>query len=110
MEVEEFAENDDLEAFLKKAEEKGVLVVVDFHAQWCGPCKMIAPKIVTMAVEMEEYCWFCKVDVDEAEEITNLYNIQVMPTFLFFKKSEKVGELTGASETKLREKINQLRS
>lgn len=110
MVVEEFAEKDDLDAFLEKAKEKGVLVVVDFHAQWCGPCKMIAPKIVTMADEMKEYCWFCKVDVDEAEEITNKYDIKVMPTFLFFKETEKVGELTGASETKLREKIKQLKS
>ena len=68
MEVKEFAEKDDLDAFLTEAKEKGMLVVVDFHAQWCGPCKMIAPKIVTMADEMKEYCWFCKVDVDEAEQ------------------------------------------
>lgn len=107
MEVKEIAEKDDLDALLKKAKEAKVLLVVDFHAQWCGPCKMIAPKILTMAKEMKEYCWFCKVDVDEAEEITSLYGIQAMPTFLFFKEGEKVDELTGASEEKLRGKIIQ---
>ena len=75
--VKEIVEMDDFKALVAEASSEGKLLVVDFHAQWCGPCKMIAPKIVAMAEEMKGYCLFAKVDVDEAQEIAEEYEIQV---------------------------------
>ena len=75
--VQEVVELDDFKALIDKASKEGKLLIVDFHAQWCGPCKMIAPKIVKMAEEMDDKCIFAKVDVDEASEIAEEYEIQV---------------------------------
>lgn len=100
--VKEIVEMDDFKALVAEASSEGKLLVVDFHAQWCGPCKMIAPKIVAMAEEMKGYCLFAKVDVDEAQEIAEEYEIQAMPTFLVFANGMKVDSMAGANEAKLR--------
>jgi len=95
----------DFNALIAQAASEGKLLIVDFHAQWCGPCKMIAPKIVKMAEELKDSCLFAKVDVDDAQEISEEYEIQAMPTFLCFAAGLKVGTVTGANEQKIREMI-----
>ena len=82
----------------------GKLVVVDFHASWCGPCKMIGPQFAKMENDFPDAV-FIKVDVDELEEVAEQYEVEAMPTFLMFRDSEKVGNMTGASADKLRETI-----
>jgi thioredoxin 1 len=72
------------------------LVVVDFFATWCGPCRVIAPKIVQMSNHHEDVSFY-KVDVDELNDIAAEHSIRAMPTFLFFKGGEKVGEVVGAN-------------
>jgi len=67
----------------------GKLVVVDFHATWCGPCKMIAPHLEEMDKTMDDVV-FLKVDVDECEDIAEEYKVTAMPTFIFLKNLEKV--------------------
>ncbi|XP_046439820.1 thioredoxin-2-like [Daphnia pulex] len=84
----------------------GKLVVVDFYATWCGPCKMIAPKIEAMSKEMPNVV-FVKVDVDECEDVASEYNISCMPTFLYLKNGVKVAEFSGANEDQLRKLIDQ---
>merc|ERR1712121_378181 len=82
---------------------KGKALLVDFHAQWCGPCKGIAPKLQAMANEFENSVVVIKVDVDEAEALTQQEKIEAMPTFKVYRPG--VAEpviLTGASEPKLR--------
>ena len=64
-------------------------MVIDFYATWCGPCKMIAPQIEEMSNTMDNIV-FLKVDVDEAEDVAQEYNITAMPTFLFIKNGSKV--------------------
>jgi len=103
--VKEVVELDDFKALIADAAKENKLLIVDFHAQWCGPCKMIAPKIVAMAEEMKDKCVFAKVDVDEAPEISEEYEIQAMPTFLIFANGMKVGSMAGANEAKLRQLI-----
>lgn len=100
--VHQVVDMDDFQNQLKLAEDK--LVVVDFFATWCGPCKMISPHLEEMSKTMDD-CVFLKVDVDECEEIAQEYKITAMPTFIFIKSSEKIAELTGANVEKLKELV-----
>mmetsp|Transcript_76071 Transcript_76071/g.114534 ORF Transcript_76071/g.114534 Transcript_76071/m.114534 type:complete len:105 (+) Transcript_76071:48-362(+) len=86
----------------------GKLVIVDFFATWCGPCKRIAPEIETLAGE-ETGVVFMKIDVDELETVAAKYEVSAMPTFLFFKNGAKVAEVVGASMKNIKEKLNQLK-
>ncbi|KJE91856.1 thioredoxin [Capsaspora owczarzaki ATCC 30864] len=72
------------------------LVIVDFYATWCGPCKMIAPQIEKLAAENTGIT-FLKVDVDELEDVAASCSISAMPTFQAFRKGSKVGEVIGAN-------------
>ena len=85
--VNQLATLADLNTALEEAGDK--LVVIDFFATWCGPCKMIAPKIEEWASEMDNVV-FVKIDVDENEEAAQEYNISAMPTFILIKNKEKV--------------------
>ena len=85
--VSQLATLADLNAALEEAGDK--LVVIDFFATWCGPCKMIAPKIEEWASSMDNVV-FVKIDVDENEEAAQEYNISAMPTFILIKNKEKV--------------------
>ncbi|RZC32434.1 thioredoxin-2 [Asbolus verrucosus] len=78
------------------------LVVIDFFATWCGPCKMIAPKLAELAQEFQNILIF-KVDVDECEEIAMEYNISSMPTFVFIKNNQTITQFSGANYDKLRQ-------
>lgn len=64
--------------------EKGV-TLVDFYANWCGPCKMLAPFIEEIGEEYEGKINVCKVDVDEAEELAMKYEVRSIPTLAYFK-------------------------
>ncbi|ORZ17912.1 thioredoxin [Absidia repens] len=83
------------------------LVVVDFHATWCGPCKLIGPKFEKL---VEEYpgVVFAKVDVDDVPDVAAEVGVRAMPTFMFFKNGSKVGEVVGASLPNIVNKIKEL--
>ncbi|KAG2182044.1 hypothetical protein INT43_006970 [Umbelopsis isabellina] len=85
------------------------LTAVDFHAQWCGPCKIVGPKFVKL-VEVYPNVQFAKVDVDEGADIAEEYSIRAMPTFLFFKDGVKVGEVVGANIAAVEAKIKEFSS
>ncbi|KAI9862217.1 MAG: Cytoplasmic thioredoxin isoenzyme 2 [Vezdaea acicularis] len=72
------------------------IAVLDCFATWCGPCKVIAPHVVTLS-EKYPAATFYKVDVDEVPDLAQELGIRAMPTFLIFKKGEKVGEVVGAN-------------
>ena len=83
-------------------------VLVDFFAEWCGPCKAMAPALEEVAKEMEGKVKVAKIDVDANPEITIRYQIQAMPTLILFKDGEIAGRHTGAlvQKSKLEAWIN----
>lgn len=93
------------DAQFKEATDSG-LVLVDFWATWCGPCKMQSPVIEQLAEEMSEV-EFYKVDVDENKETASEFGIMSIPTLLVKKDGEVVEKLTGYhSKEQLTEVLN----
>ena len=72
------------------------LVLVDFWAVWCGPCKMIAPTIEELSKEYEGKLKVVKLNTDENPDIASKYKIMGIPTLIFFKNGEKVDQMVGA--------------
>uniref|UniRef100_A0A7S1LZU1 Thioredoxin domain-containing protein n=1 Tax=Neobodo designis TaxID=312471 RepID=A0A7S1LZU1_NEODS len=75
---------------------KSTLTVVDAFADWCGPCKMIAPQVHELAMR-KPHVVFCKFDVDQCQDLAMEYQIRAMPTFLLFKGGSVVDRLEGAN-------------
>ncbi|MGI6572461.1 MAG: thioredoxin [Fermentimonas sp.] len=85
------------------------LVLIDFWAEWCGPCKMIGPIIDEIGEEYQDKVVVGKVDVDNNDEATVKYGIRSIPTVLFIKNGEVVDKVVGAGAKSLFiEKIEKL--
>lgn len=80
------------------------LVVVDFTATWCGPCKTIIPYYHELN-EQYKNVLFLKIDVDDNEETTSECDVSSMPTFQFYKSQQKIGQFSGADRKKLLELV-----
>ncbi len=75
-------------------------VLVDFWAEWCGPCKLIAPLLDEIAKEKGDTIKVAKVDVDENQSLSARYNIRAIPTLLFFKDGQLRDQVTGMTSKK----------
>lgn len=75
----------------------GKPVVIDFWAEWCGPCRMVAPIIDELAVEYEGRAAIGKYNVDEENDLSAEYGIRNIPTILFFKDGKLVDKQVGAA-------------
>lgn len=73
------------------------VVLVDFWAVWCGPCKILGPIVAELAEDHKDKLTVAKVNVDEEPELTQQYNILSIPTMKFFKAGQLVGEIVGAA-------------
>ncbi|GHT08930.1 thioredoxin [Bacteroidia bacterium] len=78
-------------------------VVVDFWAEWCGPCRMIGPFIEELASEYEGKAVIGKVNIDENDEIAGEYGIRSIPTILYFKDGKLADKHVGAAQKSLLE-------
>jgi len=85
------------------------VTMVDFFAQWCSPCRAIAPIIEELSDIYEGKAKICKVDTDKEQELALKYSIRSIPAILFFKDGELVDQMVGsATKQVFEEKINSL--
>ncbi|MEO7176261.1 MAG: thioredoxin [Saprospiraceae bacterium] len=87
--------------FQETALDRKGLTVVDFWAEWCGPCRMVGPIIEELATEYDGKVMIGKVNVDENPEISMKYGIRSIPTILFIKDGEVVDKQVGATSKKV---------
>ena len=86
----------DTNTFNSKIIEGKELAIVDFFADWCGPCKILGPILESISDEFKGKLGFYKVNVDEEGALAAKYNIMSIPTVIFFKDGEKADSFTGA--------------
>lgn len=90
--------SEDFEAEVLKSE---IPVMVDFYADWCGPCKLMAPIVDALASEFEGKVKFGKLDVDECSDIAMEYGVMSIPTLIIFKGGKVVRKEVGIQTKKL---------
>ncbi len=82
--------------FEQEVVKSDIPVLVDFYADWCGPCRMIAPVVEEIAKEYDGKVKVCKLDVDEAGQTAAKYRVSSIPFIGFFKNGELADQLIGA--------------
>lgn len=99
------------EEFNTEVIEAGGVVVVDFWAAWCGPCKTLMPTLEQVNSELDDGAEIVKVSVDDVPELAREYSIQAVPTLLFFSEGEMKDMHTGTiREEQLKAKIDEVRA
>jgi thioredoxin 1 len=84
-------------------------VIVDFHALWCGPCKVQSPILKEVALELGQKIKIIKINVDQNSEIASRYNVQSVPTIIIFKNSKQVWRQSGvANKTQIKNVLEQI--
>ena len=74
------------------------LVLVDFYADWCGPCRMLSPILEALATEMNDKVTVAKLDVDHAQKTTATYQITSVPTLILFKDGKEANRIIGLKD------------
>lgn len=92
--------------FQKEVLESNIPVLVDFYADWCGPCKMIAPIVAELATEYEGVFKIGKLNVDQEQDTAEKYRVMSIPTLLIIKNGEVVDKVVGlVSKQVLQDKL-----
>lgn len=81
--------------FYNKVRSSDKLVVMDFFATWCGPCKMLTPIFESLSNEMSDEVDFAKIDIDRSLEVAEEYKIVSVPTVIIFKNGKEVQRMVG---------------
>ncbi|KAG7599610.1 Thioredoxin-like superfamily [Arabidopsis suecica] len=89
---------------VKEANESKKLIVIDFTASWCPPCRFIAPVFADMAKKFTNV-YFFKIDVDELQAVAQEFKVEAMPTFVFMKEGNIVDRVVGAAKDEIHEKL-----
>ncbi|MGL4913444.1 MAG: thioredoxin [Romboutsia sp.] len=96
------------EEFVNEVEYKEGVVVVDFFATWCGPCKMLAPVFESVGEELEDSAEFYKIDIDESMELVQRFEVTTVPTVIVFKDGQEMDRLVGfIPGNSLKEKVEE---
>ncbi|KAI3722368.1 hypothetical protein L2E82_33404 [Cichorium intybus] len=106
--VIEFHSSNRWQLHYNQSKQSPKLMVVDFSASWCGPCKMLEPFIRSLASKYQEID-FIKIDVDELQDVAQQFGVQAMPTLVLLKQGKEVGRVIGAKSNELEKKILQNR-
>lgn len=93
------------ETFTRTISESDVPVLVDFYADWCGPCKIMAPYIDELAHEQQGRVLVAKLDTDRSQRTASGFNIRGIPTTIVFRGGKEVGRLTGAAPKRALEEL-----
>lgn len=84
------------------------IILCDFWAEWCGPCKQISPVLEELAVDLEDKLQVVKINIDQNPEIPSKYGIMSIPTLLLFKRGKVIGTQIGLqSKDELKNWINE---
>jgi thioredoxin 1 len=87
------------EDHFKETIKKGI-TLVDFYADWCGPCRMLTPHLEKVSGELQGQASIVKLDVDHAQGITSTYQVTSVPTLILFRDGDEVGRLVGVRDAK----------
>ncbi len=82
------------------------IVVIDFYANWCGPCKMVAPKFEALSEKFTGKALFVKVDIDQAGDLATAQKVSSIPTFKIIKDKNVVETIVGANIDKVETVVN----
>ncbi|MBS3102365.1 thioredoxin [Candidatus Woesearchaeota archaeon] len=97
------------ENFEKEVVESKIPVIVDFWAEWCAPCRMIAPVFEKLSFAYSGKLKFAKINVDESHELAEKYSIRAIPCLAVFSKGREIGRIVGAlQEDMLKVKIGEI--
>lgn len=84
------------ENFEKEVLKEEKLILIDFWASWCGPCKMMGPVVEQIAEDAKDVAKVCKLNIDEELNLATKYNVMSIPTFILFKDGKEVERMIGA--------------
>lgn len=97
------------EEFEKNVKSSDKLVFVDFYADWCGPCRMMAPIVEEISEEVDGVDFY-KVNCDDEQELASKYEVMTIPTLLILKKGEQIKEFIGVTDKdEIIEELNSLK-
>ncbi|XP_005182638.2 thioredoxin-1 [Musca domestica] len=96
---------EDFEKKLANAGDK--LVILDFYATWCGPCKEMDPHIRKLTQKYKDQAIVLKINVDKFNEISDYYKVKSMPTFVFIKNKKRLSSFAGADDEMLQQRVEQ---
>lgn len=95
---------EDWEGKLSEANREGKIILANFSASWCGPCKLIAPYYAELS-EKYPSLMFLLIDVDEMTDLSTSYDIKATPSIFFLKNGEQISKLVGCNKPELLKKI-----
>ncbi|OWM69768.1 thioredoxin H2-like [Punica granatum] len=107
--VQAFHSSAEWQSHLNSLKESPKLMVIDFAASWCGPCKLMEPLVHKLADEYADVS-FAKIDVDELRDAAQEFKVQAMPTFVLMKGGKEVDRVIGAKKDELEKKIVEYRA
>ncbi|OMO86300.1 Thioredoxin [Corchorus olitorius] len=102
--VQPVLSKEDWDQKLSEAKRDGKIVVANFSASWCGPCRMLAPYYCDLSEKYPSFM-FLVIDVDELTEFSTTWEIKATPTFFFLKDGQQIDKLVGANKPELQKKI-----